>query len=99
MLFKPGPESRTEEQMNISKYFPHAVTVVLLVLAGIYKSPAFAYASVLALVSVLAANVVSLYQDMLKLRSIPTDELMKRKVTDLEARVSTIEFGIKQRGF
>lgn len=85
--------------MNISKYFPHAVTVILLALAGVYKSPAFAYAAVLALVSVLAANVVTLYQDMLKLRSTPVDEATKRKITDLEARVSTIEFGIKQRGF
>jgi hypothetical protein len=85
--------------MNVSKYFPHAVTVILLALAGLYRSPAFAYASVLALVSVLAANVVSLYQDMLKLRSTPLDEVTKRKITDLEARVSTIEFGIKQRGF
>lgn len=85
--------------MNVSKFFPHAVTVILLALAGVYKSPAFAYASVLALVSVLAANVVALYQDMLKLRSTPIDEVTKRKITDLEARVSTIEFGIKQRGF
>lgn len=85
--------------MNISKFFPHAVTVILLGLAGVYKSPAFAYASVLALVSVLAMNVISLYQDMLKLRSTPIDELTKRKITDLEARVSTIEFGIKQRGY
>jgi len=85
--------------MNVSKFFPHAVTVILLALAGVYKSPAFAYASVLALVSVLAANVVSLYQDMLKLRSTPLDEVTKRKITDLEARISTIEFGIKQRGF
>jgi len=85
--------------MNVSKYFPHSITVVLLVLAGIYRSPAFAYASVLALVSVLVGNIVAIYQDMLKLRSTPTDELTKRKMTDLEARVSTIEFGIKQRGF
>ena len=85
--------------MNIREYFPHAVTVVLLALAGIYRSPAFAYASVLALVSVLAANVVALYQDMLKVKTAPTDELAKRKMLDLEARVSTIEFGIKQRGF
>jgi hypothetical protein len=85
--------------MNIGKYFPHAITVVLLALAGIYKSPAFAYASVLALISVLVTNIVTLYQDMLKLRTAPTDELAKRKMLDLEARVSTIEFGIKQRGF
>jgi hypothetical protein len=85
--------------MNVSKYFPHSITVVLLILAGIYRSPAFAYASVLSLVSVLAANVVSLYQDMLKLKQVPTDELAKRKMQDLEARISTIEFGIKQRGF
>lgn len=85
--------------MNVSKFFPHAVTVILLALAGVYKSPAFAYASVLALVSVLAANVVALYQDMLKLRSTPIDEVTKRKMTDLEARVCTIEYGIKQRGF
>jgi integral membrane sensor domain MASE1 len=85
--------------MNISKYFPHAITVILLVLAGVYKSPAFAYASVLALIGVLAANVVDMYQSLIKLRATPMDEATKRKITDLEARVSTIEFGIKQRGF
>jgi hypothetical protein len=85
--------------MNLSKYFPHAITVILLTLAGLYKSPAFAYAAVLSLVSVLAVNVVDMYQNLIKLRATPMDEATKRKITDLEARVSTIEFGIKQRGF
>jgi len=85
--------------MNLSKYFPHAVTVSLLVLAGVYRSPAFAYASVLGLAIIIAENVVAFYQDLLKLRTSNVNEIITRKMTDIEARVSTIEFGIKQRGW
>lgn len=85
--------------MQVGKYFPHVVTVALLVLAGVYKSPAFAYASVLSLLSMVGDKVLEYYKERHAKLNQPLDETVRRKMMDLEARVTTIEYGIKSRGF
>lgn len=85
--------------MKIREYFPHAVVVVLLVLAGVFQSPAFAYASVLALVALLCNEGLQFVKAIHEKKNAPIDEALKRKLQDVEARLATIEYGIKQRGF
>lgn len=85
--------------MDLKKYFPHAVTVVLLALAGVYRSPAFAYASVLSLMVLVSENILEYFKERHAKLNQPLDEMVQREMRDLKARVTTIEFGIKQRGF
>jgi hypothetical protein len=85
--------------MKLTSYFAYVVTLVLLALSGVYHSSSFAYAAVLGL-------AVSLFQEIVKEKvftmkdiklSLPDD--VKKKLTDLEVRLNTVEYGIKQRGF
>jgi hypothetical protein len=85
--------------MKILDYFPHVVVVTLLVLAGVFKSPAFAYASVLALVALLMSNALDFYRAIHEKKNAPVEAALRQKLIDMEARVTTIEYGIRQRGF
>lgn len=80
-------------------WIEYACTGILLGLAGWLKSPAFAYASVLSLLANMVREAMEKkFLAMKDLRiSIPED--VKKKITDVESRLSTIEFGIKSRGF
>lgn len=85
--------------MKILDYFPHMIVVVLLALAGWFRSPAFAYASVLALAVMFANGALDYFKAIHEKRNAPVEEALKRKLVDVEARIATIEYGIKQRGF
>ena len=85
--------------MQIVKYFPHAVVLVLLALAGVFQSSSFAYASVFALLTLLGGEALELYRTVHEKKNSPIDEILKRKLQDVEARIATVEYGIKQRGF
>ena len=79
-------------------YFPHAVVVTLISLAGISHSVGFAYAAVLALGLNLAYGAFQQIEASKTYKSqLPED--IKRQLHDLNARLVTIEHGIRSRGF
>ena len=84
--------------MNIEKYIPHFVSLTLLVLGAVEKSAAMAYGAVVTLGLILAREAWD-KAHVAKPMAPNTPDESKRKVQDLEARVTTIEYGIKQRGF
>ncbi len=83
--------------MKAERFLPHLVAVSLLVLGAVYKSPAMAYAAVLAVGLVLGREAFEQAHAEKAPTGVPED--LKRKIVDLEARVTTIEYGIRQRGF
>jgi len=85
--------------MKVLDFFPHFIVVVLLALAGVFRSPAFAYASVLAMVALLGNNALESFRAIHEKKNQPVEEALKKKLVDIEARITTIEYGIKQRGF
>lgn len=85
--------------MKVSQYFPHAVVLVLLAMSGVFRSPAFAYASVLALAAMFANDALEYFKDIHAKRNAPVEDALRKKLIDVEARITTIEYGIKQRGF
>jgi len=84
--------------MNIERFLPHTVSVTLLVLGAVQHSAAMAYGAVVTLGLVLAREAWDKAHAAKPVSSGLPDEA-KKKIQDLEARVTTIEYGIKQRGF
>lgn len=84
--------------MLIERYFPHAVSVSLLTLGALQHSAAMAYGSVAVLGFILAKESWDKAHAE-KHVSVALPEDAKRRLQDLEARVTTIEYGIKTRGF
>ena len=84
--------------MNIEKYIPHFVSLTLLVLGAVEKSAAMAYGAVVTLGLVLAREAWD-KAHVAKAAPAGVPDEVKRKLQDLEARIVTIEFGIKARGF
>lgn len=84
--------------MNYETIYSHSVTAILLGLAGYYQSAAFAYAAVASL-AVMAAHEI--YSRLLALREVkPTvSDEVKRTIQDMNARIATLEYGVKTRGF
>lgn len=84
--------------MNYDKLFSYSVTAILLGLAGYLQSAAFAYASVAS----LAVNAVhEIYSRLLatKEQKPALSEELKRTMHDMNARIATLEYGVKTRGF
>lgn len=84
--------------MNHEKIISHSITAVLLGMAGYYQSAAFAYAAV----AYLAVQAVyEVYSRLLAAREakpgLPDDA--KRAIQDMNARIATLEYGVKTRGF
>jgi hypothetical protein len=84
--------------MNIEKLFPHFITLTLLVLSAVYRSPLFAYAAVVAMGCTLAYEIIKVRVAALAVKTDVPEEL-KRHMHDMNTRITTIEYGIKQRGF
>lgn len=84
--------------VNYEKVFSRLITVSLLGLAAYYQSAYFAYAAVL---SFAVGAVQDIYSRMVAVREQkPTvSEEVKRALQDINARVATLEYGVKQRGF
>lgn len=82
--------------MDITKHIPTLISVALLGVAAMQSSAAMAYASVAALVAGMAKDAWERYHTE---RTTKTSDDSHRKIQDLEARITTIEFGIKTRGF
>jgi len=84
--------------MNYLRYFPFVVASVLLTLAGVFHSAAFAAATVAALVVIAVRDSIYEYlQAKVFKQTIP--EEVKRALNDLAQRTTSIELGIKNRGF
>lgn len=84
--------------MNYEKLFSHTVTAVLLGMAGFYESSSLAYAAVLSsAVSVVQSVYARLIAAKAQKQTLPEDA--KRTIHDLGARVATLEYGVKTRGF
>jgi hypothetical protein len=84
--------------MNVEKYFPHFVTLTLLVLGAFYRSAALGYASVVALGLVMVKDVLERIATE-KLAKMDGVEDVKKLVQQVNARVATLEYGVKTRGF
>lgn len=78
--------------------YGYLLTTKLIVLAAWFRSPAFAYAAVLALVVTLGKEVFSSVMDAKVFKNTLPEEAKKR-LQDMEARVTSIEVGIQRRGF
>ena len=84
--------------MNIEKYIPHFVSLTLLILGAVQHSAPMAYGAVVTLGLILAREAWD-KAHVAKVITTGLPDEAKRKIQDLEARVTTIEYGIKQRGF
>lgn len=84
--------------MNVEKYLPHFVSLTLLVLGAVEKSAAMAYGAVVTLGLILAREAWD-KAHIAKVVPSGVPEELKKKVLDLEARITTVEYGIRQRGF
>jgi len=85
--------------MKIERYLPHVVTVALLAMAAVFKSPAFAAASVVGVLGIVAEAYLRDRLAVLTPKAASVDEATKRAIQDLNARVATLEYGVKTRGF
>jgi hypothetical protein len=84
---------------NVKDYFGAFVSFSLLVASILLKSPAFAWASVGSLLVALVAEVVHEKLFAMKNISIQIPEDVRKKMQETEARLTSIEYGIKQRGY
>ena len=84
--------------MNIERFLPHTISITLLGLGAGQKSPAMAYGAVVVIGLILVREAWD-KAHVAKVAAPGTTDESKRKIQDLEARVTTIEYGIKQRGF
>ena len=89
-------------KLNFEKIFwttiSTTVTLSLLGLAGYYQNAALAYASVLSM-AVGAAQLVYMKLIGARQEKAGMNEETKRAMQDLNARVATLEYGVKTRGF
>lgn len=78
--------------------FPYKVVVALLADAVITHSVPLAYAGVLGLGFIMGKELI----EKIKLKQetkFTLPEETRRLIQDLSSRVTTLEFGVKQRGF
>ena len=80
-------------------WIQYACTGILLAMAGWFKSAPFAYAAVISLMANMIQEAIEKKLLAMKDLKISIPEDIKKKMVDLEQRVATMEFGIKQRGF
>lgn len=85
--------------MKIERFLPHFVTVALLVMSAVFHDPAYAFAAMVSVLGILAHNVVQDRIAALTPKAGTVDEAAKRAMQDLNARVATLEYGVKTRGF
>lgn len=79
-------------------YLGHALSLGLFIDAVVRGSTSAACCAVAALAVSLAYDFIERHYSSRNVEfQIPED--FKRKVTDIEARITTIEYGIRQRGF
>lgn len=80
--------------------FSHFVTVALLALAGVYHSAAFAFASVISLGLIVGKEALDVYRDSRKAEVKPgVPDEMRKALQELQARLTSIEYREKTRGF
>lgn len=75
------------------------VTLTLLATSLVLHSPAFAWAAVASLLVELIGLAFREKLFAMKNISLSLSAEEKRLMTDLQARVTSIEYGIKQRGY
>jgi len=79
-------------------YLSYLISFSLLGASVYFQSSALAFATVAALAVAVAQEYIEKKSSTKDIEFKLPDEF-KRKQQDLEARVTTIEYGIKQRGF
>ncbi len=84
--------------MSYLRYYPFLITTALLVLAGVFHSVGFAYATVCLLTVIALRDSFSQYYEQRHIKTGVPDEV-KKAIGDLNARITTIEAGIARRGF
>ena len=77
----------------------YAVTAILAVAAAVFHSPLFGFAAVAALGVSLVAEAVREKLMAMKNINLTIPEVELRRLADAEARITAIEYGIKNRGF
>lgn len=80
-------------------HFPFTVVALLVGFAGVYRSVGMA-ATAVALLGIIAAR--DSFHELKVAAAQPKAELpeeTKRLMHDIQARITTIEYGIKARGF
>lgn len=82
--------------MKIEEYISHFVTLALLALSVGFRNPWFAGASVVSLALVLFREIA--LARIVKSTPEKSDEI-RRTVQDMNARIATLEYGVKTRGF
>jgi hypothetical protein len=84
--------------MNYEKIFSHSVTAILLGLAGYHQSATLAYAAV---ASLAVGAIQEIYNRMLVIKEQKPglNDDVKRAMQDMNARIATLEYGVKTRGF
>lgn len=82
----------------LEKTFGYVFTAALIGLAAQYHSAAFAYASVISLLVTLGRETFSQILEVRVIKNTMPEE-GKKKMTELETRVTNIELGIQRRGF
>lgn len=82
------------------RYYPFLASAVCLTLSGVYHSVGMAAVAATMLLIIAVRDSISQYIDSKKAQERPglPDEF-QRKIQDLNARVATLEYGVKQRGF
>lgn len=85
--------------MKIERFLPHLVTIALLAMSAIFRNPAYAFASVVSVLGIMVHSVVMERMAAMAAKVVPADETMKRTIQDLNARIATLEYGVKTRGF
>jgi putative IMPACT (imprinted ancient) family translation regulator len=86
---------------RITSICQYLSSLALLILGGVYRSSAMAYASVAVLGLVVAKDMYDKHQQakLAITQKQPIIDELKRAVQDLNARVTTIEYNTKVRGF
>jgi hypothetical protein len=87
------------ENMAFKITFAKIVTLACLSAAIAFKHVGFAATGVVALMVELIGETVKEKLFAMKNITLVTPEAEKRKLSDLEARVATLEYGVKTRGF
>lgn len=84
--------------MNIERYFPHLISVALLALGGLQQSAAALIGSVVVMGFILSKEYLDKAKEV-KAAHVVLPEDAKRRLQDIEARITTLEYGVKSRGF
>lgn len=83
---------------QIKTLFPYAVVAVVLGMSAVGHSTPMACASVLGMGFILTNNLIEKIR-LDKGQKVTIPDEVRRQLQDLAVRTTTLEYGVKQRGF